>query len=103
LERGVRYLAHRDSNPNGRVLDGGNGVRINGDGVEIDESAVLVSDGNGSSSSGRSETGDDVESGVNGEMVRRGVERGRAVEAFRTGFWGLGFVMGVVGIWGDGA
>lgn len=85
------------------MLEGGNGgVRINGENqVEIDESAVLVSDGNGSSS-GKSESGDEMES-VNGEMVRRGVERGRAVEAFRTGFWGLGFVMGVVGIWGDGA
>lgn len=79
---------------------GGNGLKIQGETVEVDESAVLVGDGNGSSS-GKSESGD--EEAVNGEVVRRSVERGRAVEAVRTGVWGLGFVMGVIGIWGDGA
>ena len=74
------------------------GVRVAGDALEVDESAVLV-DGGGSSS-GKSESGDEE---VNGEVVRRGVERARAVEAVRTGIWGLGFAMLVVGIWGDGA
>ena len=70
---------------------------------EIGESAVLVGDGNGSSSSAKSENGEDDGEAVNGEVVRRGVERGRVVEAFRAGLWGFGFVMGIVGIWGDGA
>lgn len=48
-----------------------------------------------------SESGD--EEGINGEVVRRGVERGRLVETARTGIWGLAFFMGVVGLWGDGA
>jgi autophagy-related protein 33 len=70
---------------------------------EIGESAVLIGDGNGSGSSVKSESGEDDTEAMNGEVVRRGVERGQAVEAFRTGFWGLGFMMGIVGIWGDGA
>lgn len=80
-------------------MGGGSGVSVRGEAGEVDESAVLVGDGNGSSS-GKSENGDED---VNGEVVRRGVERGRAVEAMRTGIWGLGFVMSVIGIWGDGA
>jgi autophagy-related protein 33 len=61
----------------------------------MEESGVIV----GVSSS--SESGD--EDLVNGEVVRRGVERGRKVEAVRTGIWGLAFTLGVIGLWGDGA
>ncbi|KAF2400779.1 hypothetical protein EJ06DRAFT_476068 [Trichodelitschia bisporula] len=45
----------------------------------------------------------DVDAGVNGEVVRRGVEQDRAVEGVRAGIWGLAFAMGLIGIWGDGA
>jgi autophagy-related protein 33 len=62
--------------------------------VGMEESGIIV----GASSS---ESGD--EEAVNGEIVRRGVERGRKVEAVRTGIWGLAFTLGVVGLWGDGA
>jgi autophagy-related protein 33 len=61
--------------------------------VGMEESGVIV----GSSS----DSGD--EEAVNGELVRRGVERGRNVEAVRTGIWGLAFTLGVLGLWGDGA
>lgn len=41
--------------------------------------------------------------GVNGEEVKKGVESWRARMLVRTVIAGLGFAMGVVGIWGDGA
>jgi hypothetical protein len=50
-----------------------------------------------------SESGDEDVSGVNGEVVRRGVEKGRQVEAVKAGIFGVGFFMAVVGVWGDGA
>lgn len=63
----------------------------------LEESGVIVGGGGASGSdSGEEEL-------VNGEVVRRGVERGRVVEAVRTGIWGLAFTMSVVGLWGDGA
>jgi len=40
--------------------------------------------------------------GVNGEMVRKGMERFRVAQAVRAAVAGCGFVMSVVGIWGDG-
>jgi len=61
----------------------------------LEDSTVIVGGSNGS------ESGD--EDLVNGEMVRRGVERGQLVEGVRTGIWGLAFTMSVVGLWGDGA
>lgn len=74
-------------------------VRRVGGQVEVEplmeESGVIVGGSNGS------ESGDDEM--VNGEMVRRGVERGRLVEGVRAGIWGLAFTMSVVGLWGDGA
>ncbi|KAF2836834.1 hypothetical protein M501DRAFT_996513 [Patellaria atrata CBS 101060] len=43
-----------------------------------------------------------VEEGdVNGEEVRRGVEEMRVVEGIRTAVIGTGFLLGVIGIWGD--
>lgn len=40
---------------------------------------------------------------VNGEQVEKEARRQQFIEFVRTGVSGLGFVMGVVGIWGDGA
>jgi autophagy-related protein 33 len=51
---------------------------------------------------GQSSSSEDEED-INGEVVRRAVEKSQVVEQVKTGLWGLGFVMGVVGIWGDGA
>jgi len=42
------------------------------------------------------------EGALNGEMVRRSVERFRVAQAVRAGVAGVGFLMSVVGIWGDG-
>jgi autophagy-related protein 33 len=55
------------------------------------ESGVMV--GQGSSS--------EDEQDVNGEVVTREVEKGQARETVRAGLYGLGFMLGVVGIWGD--
>jgi len=66
--------------------------------VGMEESGVIVTP----PASGSSDSGDDGDV-INGEVVRRGVERGRLVESARTGIWGLAFFMGVVGLWGDGA
>ena len=40
---------------------------------------------------------------VNGEQVEKKARDQQWIEFVRTGVSGLGFVMGVVGIWGDGA
>lgn len=40
---------------------------------------------------------------VNGEEVERKAREQQRLEFVRTGVSGLGFAMGVVGIWGDGA
>lgn len=40
---------------------------------------------------------------VNGEKVEMEMRRERKVQVYRTVVAGLGFMMGVVGIWGDGA
>jgi hypothetical protein len=40
---------------------------------------------------------------INGEVVRKSVEKQQTEESIKTGIWGLAFVFGVVGIWGDGA
>jgi autophagy-related protein 33 len=44
----------------------------------------------------------DVEE-VNGEQVEKKARDQQWIEFVRTGVSGLGFVMGVVGLWGDGA
>lgn len=43
------------------------------------------------------------ENGVNGEKVEMEMARERKVQAVRTVVSAVGFMMGVVGIWGDGA
>lgn len=45
----------------------------------------------------------DEEGEVNGEQVEKEARRQQFIEFVRAGVSGLGFVMGVVGIWGDGA
>ncbi len=40
---------------------------------------------------------------VNGEQVEKRAREQQWIEFVRTGVSGLGFVMGVVGLWGDGA
>ena len=47
----------------------------------------------------------EVEGGseVNGEKVEGEMTRERRVQGLRSLVAGLGFVMGVIGIWGDGA
>lgn len=45
---------------------------------------------------------DDV-ADVNGEQVEKRARDQQWIEFVRTGVSGVGFVMGVVGIWGDGA
>ena len=40
---------------------------------------------------------------VNGEQVEKKARDQQWIEFVRTGISGLGFIMGVVGIWGDGA
>jgi len=42
------------------------------------------------------------EGSVNGEMVRQGMERFQFAQMVRTGIAGAGFLMSIVGIWGDG-
>lgn len=45
----------------------------------------------------------DEDGTVNGEKVEMEMSRERKVQAVRSLVSGLGFAMGVVGIWGDGA
>ncbi|ERF75995.1 hypothetical protein EPUS_08249 [Endocarpon pusillum Z07020] len=47
--------------------------------------------------------GDEDEASVNGEKVEMEMSRERRVQAVRALVSGLGFAMGVVGIWGDGS
>lgn len=46
---------------------------------------------------------DEMEEEVNGEQVEKRARDQQWIEFVRTAVSGLGFVMGVVGIWGDGA
>ncbi len=46
---------------------------------------------------------DEDEASVNGEKVEMEMSRERRVQGVRALVSGLGFAMGVVGIWGDGA
>ena len=40
--------------------------------------------------------------GLNGEAVREGMERWRGKMVVRTVVWGVGWLVTVVGMWGDG-
>jgi autophagy-related protein 33 len=50
-----------------------------------------------------SDSAEDSEESVNGEEVRADIEGFRTSQAIRTGLSAVGFVMAVVGVWGDGA
>ena len=52
---------------------------------------------------GREDVEGSMEDGVNGEKVEAEMMRERRVQKIRTLISGVGFAMGVVGIWGDGA
>lgn len=41
--------------------------------------------------------------GMNGEVLREGMETWRDRQKLKTGIWGVGWAMCVVGLWGDGA
>jgi autophagy-related protein 33 len=45
---------------------------------------------------------DTAEAPVNGEEVRSGMEEFKLAQAVRAGVSGLGFLMSVIGLWGDG-
>ena len=80
------------------------GKRQGGSVIEMEESGVMVGQGScgvSSVSHASEEEEDEDETGVNGEVVRRGVERAQVVESVRAGIWGFGFLMSIVGIWGD--
>lgn len=64
--------------------------------------------GNTEAGNSGSESGDEeweVENGstagLNGEVVREGMERWRGVQVGRTAAFGVGWVVTVVGLWGD--
>ena len=42
------------------------------------------------------------EGSINGEMVRQSMERFQLAQMVRAGISGAGFLMSIVGIWGDG-
>lgn len=41
--------------------------------------------------------------GMNGEVLKEGMETWRGRQILRTGIWGFGWAMCVLGLWGDGA
>lgn len=70
---------------------------------EMAESAVLVGAGSSSSAGSESDGIAAEQARINGEVVRRTLERGMAVEWGRTVLSGVAFAMAVIGLWGDGA
>lgn len=79
--------------------EGMRGRKIGGAGVTMSDSEY-VSVGR-ETSSGSSEA--DKDFAVNGEKVEMEMARERKIQLVRTVVSGIGFMMGVVGIWGDGA
>lgn len=62
-----------------------------------------VSVGRETSGGSSGEEDKDYDNAVNGEKVEMEMARERKVQLVRTVVSGVGFMMGVVGIWGDGA
>jgi autophagy-related protein 33 len=48
-------------------------------------------------------SGEEIEEDVNGEEVRKQMEGFMMTQVVRTVFAGIGFLMSIIGIWGDGA
>ncbi|KAI4251491.1 MAG: hypothetical protein L6R42_008371 [Xanthoria sp. 1 TBL-2021] len=44
----------------------------------------------------------DEEGNVNGEVVREGMEGWKVKQGIKAGVWGVGWVVALVGLWGDG-
>ena len=78
----------------GKNADTGRGKESDTEEKEIEE--WVVQEGNG-------ETTTVVDEEVNGENVRAEMDRERKIQRVRAWIIGIGFSMGVVGIWGDGA
>lgn len=57
----------------------------------------------GDSHSEGTTSGEEVEEEVNGEEVREALKSFMTSQVARTAVAGIGFVMSVIGIWGDGA
>lgn len=69
--------------------------------IEIVEAADAQSAGASAIATPVPEEADVVD--ANGESVQREMVRERKLQKVRTWVFGLGFSMGIVGIWGDGA
>jgi autophagy-related protein 33 len=70
----------------------------------LGESGVIVGKRGTSSASATASNSSEVdEEEINGEVVRKAVEKQQNEEKVKSGLWGLAFVFGVIGIWGDGA
>lgn len=76
---------------------------LGGQGIEYWYNGLSRFPGLRAKETGYVEVEQEVEPGVNGEKVEAEMGRERWTQAVRTGICGVGFVMGVVGVWGDGA
>jgi len=90
-----------------RVLANSKGI-AKGKGRNLEASYEVL--GDSQSDGGRSASASDVdvdidieeEDGVNGEEVSRAMEGFRFLQTVKTSVAGVGLVMSIVGIWGDG-
>lgn len=98
---GCRRNRSARDNSNNRVEE--EDVLSNGAGgeIEIVEAADAQSAGASAIATPVPEEADVVD--ANGESVQREMVRERKLQKVRTWVFGLGFSMGIVGIWGDGA
>lgn len=80
--------------PKGKGKGHGNANRGGGSGSDSGDEEWEVE--NGSMQGLKGEGG-----GVNGEVVREGMERWRGVQVGRTVVFGVGWIVTVVGLWGD--
>lgn len=71
---------------------GGAGARTRTPSDSSDEEWEVEGAGGAASSGG----------GLNGEAVREGMERWKGKMVGRTAVWGVGWLVTVVGLWGDG-
>jgi autophagy-related protein 33 len=70
----------------------------------LSESGVIVGKRGTSTTSATASNSSEVdEEEINGEVVRKAVEKQQTEEKVKSSLWGLAFVFGVLGLWGDGA